>query len=119
MCEVRDDERPHNPNPWPDWLEWFQSWWRGDTPLGAVIMSIVMAGLRIAYFGGDGGWKRKTLEILLCGALTLTFASALEYVGWPKSLSVAIGGGVGLIGVDAIRGAAMRVIGNKFGAHKE
>lgn len=65
------------------------------------------------------GWKRKTLEILLCGALTLTFASALEYVGWPKSLSVAIGGGVGLIGVDAIRGAAMRVIGNKFGGSKE
>ena len=103
---------PHNPN---TWLELVQSWWRGDTPLGAVIMSIVMAGLRIAYFGGGGGWKRKTLEILLCGALTLTFASALEYVGWPKSLSVAIGGGVGLIGVDAIRGAAMRVIGNKFG----
>ena len=100
---------PHNPN---TWLDLVQSWWRGDTPLGAVIMSIVMAGLRIAYFGGGGGWKRKTLE-------TLTFASALEYVGWPKSLSVAIGGGVGLIGVDAIRGAAMRVIGNKFGGSKE
>ena len=110
----------HNdPHSWPDLLELFQSWWRGDTPLGAVIMSIVMAGLRIAYFGSGGGWKRKTLEILLCGALTLTFASALEYVGWPKSLSVAIGGGVGLIGVDAIRGAAMRVIGNKFGCSKE
>ncbi|EHB7729981.1 phage holin, lambda family, partial [Escherichia coli] len=26
---------------------------------------------------------------------------------------------VGLIGVDAIRGAAMRVIGNKFGGSKE
>ncbi|HDY2573139.1 TPA: phage holin, lambda family, partial [Salmonella enterica subsp. enterica] len=94
----------HNdPHSWSDLLELLQSWWRGDTPLGAVIMSIVMAGLRIAYFGGGGGWKRKTLEILLCGALTLTltltFASALEYVGWPKSLSVAIGGGVGLIGV--------------------
>ncbi|EIT7393172.1 TPA: phage holin, lambda family, partial [Escherichia coli] len=25
---------PHNPNTWPDWLELFQSWWRGDTPLG-------------------------------------------------------------------------------------
>ncbi|MBJ2466118.1 phage holin family protein, partial [Salmonella enterica subsp. enterica serovar Albany] len=46
---------PHSPNTWPDWLELFQSWWRGDTPLGAVIMSIVMAGLRIAYFGGGGG----------------------------------------------------------------
>ncbi|HCK2816963.1 TPA: phage holin, lambda family, partial [Escherichia coli] len=21
---------PHNPNTWPDWLELFQSWWRGD-----------------------------------------------------------------------------------------
>ncbi|MEF8174641.1 phage holin, lambda family [Escherichia coli] len=73
----------HNaPHSWPDLLELLQSWWRGDTPLGAVVMSIVMAGLRIAYFGGGGGWKRKTLEILLCGALTLTFASALEYVGW-------------------------------------
>ncbi|MDX9376144.1 phage holin, lambda family, partial [Escherichia coli] len=20
---------PHNPNTWPDWLELFQSWWRG------------------------------------------------------------------------------------------
>lgn len=95
----------HNdPHSWQGWLELFQSWWRGDTPLGAVLMSLFMAGLRIAYFGGSGGWKKKTLEILLCGALTLTFSSALEYFGWPKSLSVAIGGGVGLIGVDAIPG---------------
>ncbi len=48
----------HNaPHSWPDLLELLQSWWRGDTPLGAVVMSIVMAGLRIAYFGGGGGWK--------------------------------------------------------------
>ncbi|EBY7457817.1 phage holin, lambda family, partial [Salmonella enterica subsp. enterica serovar Saintpaul] len=80
----------HNdPHSWQGWLELFQSWWRGDTPLGAVLMSLFMAGLRIAYFGGSGGWKKKTLEILLCGALTLTFSSALEYFGWPKSLSVA------------------------------
>lgn len=119
MAEVGSMKMHNAPHSWPDLLELLQSWWRGDTPLGAVVMSIGMAGLRIAYFGGGGGWKRKTLEILLCGALTLTFASALEYVGWPKSLSVAIGGGVGLIGVDAIRGAAMRVIGNKFGGSKE
>lgn len=72
----------HNdPQSWQGWLELFQSWWRGDTPLGAVLMSLFMAGLRIAYFGGNGGWKKKTLEILLCGALTLTFSSALEYFG--------------------------------------
>lgn len=69
----------HNdPHSWSDLLELLQSWWRGDTPLGAVIMSIVMAGLRIAYFGGGGGWKRKTLEILLCGALTLTLTLTLH-----------------------------------------
>lgn len=35
----------HNdPHSWSDLLELLQSWWRGDTPLGAVIMSIVMAG---------------------------------------------------------------------------
>ncbi|HIF2979521.1 TPA: phage holin, lambda family [Salmonella enterica] len=106
----------HNdPHSWQGWLELFQSWWRGDTPLGAVLMSLFMAGLRIAYFGGSGGWKKKTLEILLCGALTLTFSSALEYFGWPKSLSVAIGGGVGLIGVDAIRGFAMKFISGRIG----
>ncbi|EAW6601180.1 phage holin, lambda family, partial [Salmonella enterica] len=52
----------HNdPHSWQGWLELFQSWWRGDTPLGAVLMSLFMAGLRIAYFGGNGGWKKKTL----------------------------------------------------------
>lgn len=106
----------HNdPQSWPDIIELFQSWWRGDTPLGAVLMSLVVAGLRIAYFGGNGSKKKKALEILLCAALTLTFSSALEYWGWPKSLSVAIGGGVGLIGVDAIRGFAMRFIGGRVG----
>lgn len=40
---------PTNPSNWPDLLELLQSWWRGDTPLGAVLLSIFMAGLRIAY----------------------------------------------------------------------
>lgn len=106
---------PHNPNTWPDWLELFQSWWRGDTPLGAVLMSLIVAGLRIAYFGGNGGKKKKALEILLCGALTLTIFSALEFLGLPKSLSVSIGGSVGLIGVDAIRSFAMRFIDGRVG----
>lgn len=104
-----------DPHSWPDLLELLHSWWRGDTPLGAVFFSIVMAGLRIAYFGGGGGWKKKTLEILLCGALTLTFSSALEYLGLPKTLSVTFGGGIGLVGVDAIRALAMKYIGNRFG----
>lgn len=39
---------------WPDWLELIQSWWRGETSVGAVLLAIVMAILRIAYGGGIG-----------------------------------------------------------------
>ena len=47
----------HNdPHSWPDLLELMQSWWRGDTPLGALLLSVLMACLRIAY--GGGGWKK-------------------------------------------------------------
>lgn len=104
---------PNNPSNWPDLLELLQSWWRGDTPLGAVLLSVFMAGLRIAYSGG--GWKKMVLEGLLCGALTLTFASALEYFDFPKTLSITIGGGVGFVGVDAIRAFAMKYLGIRFG----
>lgn len=104
---------PTNPSNWPDLLELLQSWWRGDTPLGAVLLSVFMAGLRIAY--GGGGWKKMLLEGLLCGALTLTFASGLEYFDFPKTLSITIGGGVGFVGVDVIRAFAMKYLASRFG----
>lgn len=104
---------PHNPTNWPDWLELLQSWWRGETPLGAVLMAFIMAVLRIAYTGG--GWKKMLLEGLLCGALTLTVASGLEYLAWPKSVSVAIGGGIGFIGVEQFRKLLLHVINIRFG----
>ncbi len=90
-----------DPDSWPDLLELLQSWWRGDTPLGAVIMSIVMAGFALPILAvvvtGD-----KNASILLCGALTLTLHPLLSMSDGPNRFSVAIGGGVGLIGVDAV-----------------
>ena len=104
---------PNNPSNWPDLLELLQSWWRGDTPLGAVLLSVVMAGLRIAYSGG--GWKKMLLEGLLCGALTLTVASGLEYLSIPKNISVSIGGGIGFIGVEQFRKLVINIINVRFG----
>lgn len=53
----------HNaPHSWPDLLELLQSWWRGDTPLGAVVMSIIMAGLRIAYLAVAAAGNEKRLR---------------------------------------------------------
>ncbi|CAY74598.1 Holin (Lysis protein 13) [Erwinia pyrifoliae DSM 12163] len=114
---MRDMRMPNNPNSWPDLYDVMHSWWRGETPIGAVVMACGMAVIRIAYTGG--GWKKMILEGLLCGALTLTFASALEYLDLPKSISIAIGGGIGFIGVDAFRAFALRFIGNRFGVNDD
>lgn len=59
--------------------------------------------------------EKIALEGPLCGALTLTFVSGLEYLNWPRSMAILIGGGVGFIGVDAIRAVAMKYLGNRFG----
>lgn len=103
----------NDPHSWPDMLELLHSWWRGDAPLGAVLLSVIMAGLRIAY--GGGGWKKMVLEGLLCGALTLTVASGLEYLSIPKNLSVGIGGGIGFIGVEQFRKLIINIINIRFG----
>ena len=103
----------NDPHSWPDMLELLHSWWHGDTPLGAVLLSVIMAGLRIAY--GGGGWKKMVLEGLLCGALTLTVASGLEYLSIPKNLSVGIGGGIGFIGVEQFRKLIINIINIRFG----
>lgn len=104
---------PYNPNNWPGWIEVIQGWWHGETPVGAVLMAFLVAILRIAYTGG--GRKKIVLEGLLCAALALTVASGMEYAAWPKSLSVAVGGSIGFIGVDALRAFVMRFIGNRLG----
>lgn len=35
---------PNYPSNWPDLLELLQSWWFGDTPLGALLLSAVRLG---------------------------------------------------------------------------
>lgn len=102
-----------NPHNWPGLHELIQSWWRGETPVGAILLAMFMAVLRIAYTGG--GWRRMILEGLLCGALTLTVASALAYFDWPRTATIAIGGSVGFIGVDSLRTFVLRFIGNRIG----
>ncbi|MHB2093352.1 phage holin, lambda family [Pantoea dispersa] len=107
----------NNLNSWPALEALIQSWWRGETPVGAILLAMFMAVLRIAYTGG--GWKRMILEGLLCGALTLTVASGLAYLDWPRTATIAIGGAVGFIGVDSLRAFALRFINNRLGDKNE
>lgn len=103
----------NNVHTWADVWELLRMWWNGEVPLGGVALAMVTAVLRIAYTGG--GWKRMLLEGALCGALTLTASSALEYFSLPKSLTVALGGTIGFIGADQIRAVALRVFNSRFG----
>ena len=102
----------NDPHSWTELIDLLHSWWRGETPIGAVLLSVVMAVLRIAY---GGGWKKMLLEGLMCGAMTLTAVSALDYVNLPQSLSIAIGGALGFVGVEQVRSVANRVINVRFG----
>jgi hypothetical protein len=37
----------HNdPHSWTEFIELLHSWWRGETPMGAVLLSVVMAAMR-------------------------------------------------------------------------
>ena len=64
----------------------------GDTPLGAVIMSIVMAGFAHRLFWRWWWLEAKNARRFLLWRSDVDLASALEAAGWPKSLSVATGG---------------------------
>lgn len=104
----------HNPNVWANFSEVMVSWWRGDVPIGGVIMAIVMAVLRMAYSGSS---RRETaFEGLLCGAVALTIYSVLDFFDIPKALTVGIGGFIGFVGVKKLGAFLSSYVGNRFGA---
>ncbi|EPH0680318.1 TPA: phage holin, lambda family [Klebsiella aerogenes] len=104
---------PNTPHGWADISEMLASWWRGDVPIGGVVMAIVMAVLRMAYSGSS--WKETLFEGLMCGALALTTYSALDYFDVPKALTVGIGGFIGFIGVKKLSAFLSNYVGNRFG----
>ncbi|ATA25492.1 phage holin, lambda family [Brenneria goodwinii] len=102
---------------WAGIYELIHAWWRGDVPTGGVLLSIFIAILRVAYTGG--GWQRMLLEGALCGALTLTAVSSLEYFSLPKTLTPALGGMIGFIGVEHIRRGILRFLNDRFENEKK
>ncbi|MFA9209183.1 MAG: phage holin, lambda family [Yersinia sp. (in: enterobacteria)] len=79
---------------------------------GAGLAALICYG-RLIYDGTDR--KNKWIEGVLCGALSLCISSALDVVGIPISASPFIGGMVGFIGVEKLRGIAIRAISRKVG----
>lgn len=104
---------PNTPHGWTEISEILASWWRGDVPIGGVVMAVVMAVLRMAYSGSS---KRETFfEGLMCGAVALTTYSALDYFDVPKALTVGIGGFIGFVGVKKLSAFLSGYVGNRLG----
>lgn len=83
-----------------NFLEVIKVWWRGEVPIGGVLMAIGMAFLRMKQSGESRG--KTIIEGLLCGALTLTTVSAMNFFHVPRYMTVAIGGFIGFVGVKKI-----------------
>ncbi|WP_414609940.1 phage holin family protein, partial [Salmonella enterica] len=53
-----------DPQSWDSWIELYQSWRRGDVPIGGVVMEIVDAILRLVYHCSSR--KETKIDVLLC-----------------------------------------------------
>lgn len=104
---------PDKPDTWAIALAWLS---QHSPLLYAAGLSCVMAGLRITY---GGGTRRQVLvEGAICGGLTLTMISGLEFFGLPQSMSTFVGGWVGFLGVEKVRTIADRVTDFKLPTRK-
>lgn len=79
---------------------------------GAGLAVLICYG-RLIYDGVER--KNKWIEGVICGALSLGISSALDVVGLPISMSPFVGGMVGFIGVEKLRGIAVRAISRRVG----
>lgn len=99
---------PDKPETWTKiWLALSDPLWQG------AIMAILISGLRVLYDAKETSKRRIILEALICGGLSLSASSVIEWMEWPSNLSVAAGGAIGFLGVTAIRELVTKFIGRK------
>ncbi|GAB5992545.1 phage holin, lambda family [Aeromonas enteropelogenes] len=93
---------------WESLAAWLAAHW---PTLYSVALAILTAWLRITYGGGRG--RARTLEMLLCGAITLAASSGFIWLGIPAQAGGFVGGMIGLLGVDTLRDAAKSLLNKK------
>lgn len=90
--------------------------WMGQSYVfQAVVMTVVMAVLRVLYDDKETKWERIFLEAGMCGLITCCAAALLSYFSLPNTLIVTIGGTVGFLGVNEIRAVIKRLLNKKTG----
>lgn len=99
---------PDKPDSWAAlWVALSNPLWQG------AIMAVLISCLRILYDAKETSKRRMIFEALICGGLSLSASSVIEWMEWPSNLSVAAGGAIGFLGVTAIRELVTRFLGRK------
>ncbi|EJC3636985.1 phage holin, lambda family [Salmonella enterica] len=102
------------PHTWSDWMAIVKGWISGDIPLDSLLMTAVIAALRVFYTGRS--WRRLLLEVPLCCLLAVAAFTIIKPVpvAWlSEDWRVGIGAAIGLIGVEHIRALGV-IITRKF-----
>ncbi len=87
-----------DPALWAALMIWLHENWPS---IYGFLLAVIVAWLRITYQGGDK--RRRRIEALLCGAISLAFTNGMELFGIPREFSGFVGGVIGFIGVEAMR----------------
>ncbi|EMK1731278.1 phage holin, lambda family [Salmonella enterica] len=82
--------------------ELYRMWSSGEIPITGVVFAVLLAVLR-GFYTKEYGWRTTSLEAAICGLLTLSFSTALDFFGIPTYLSPALGGFIGFVGVRKLR----------------
>lgn len=96
-----------------------KSWLDGDIPLDSLLMTAVIAALRVFYTGRS--WRRLLLEVPLCCLIAVAAFTIIKPVpvAWlSEDWRVGIGAAIGLIGVEHIRALGV-LITKKFAGKTE
>ncbi|EMK0255614.1 phage holin, lambda family [Salmonella enterica] len=107
------------PHSWGEWLTIVKSWLSGDVPLDSLLMTAVIAALRVFYTGSS--WRRMLLEVPLCCLLavaTFTMIKPVPVAWLSEDWRVGIGAAIGLIGVEHIRALGV-IITRRFTGRTE
>ncbi|WP_404836473.1 phage holin, lambda family [Aeromonas media] len=89
-------------------LAWLMENWPA---VYGALLALAIAFLRITYTGGRG--RRRLIESLLCGLITLAAATGIHLLGIPQEATPFLGGVVGLLGIDIIRDRAALMFSKK------
>jgi len=104
------------PDKTPGLLAMFIEWATLHQPaIYGFALSLVTAWLRVMSSGGTK--RQRAIEAAMCGALSLSLMSAMEWFGVPTSASGFIGGSVGFLGVEKIKEIANIVLSKKVGSN--